>query len=91
MTLIRELLALRAKEIVPRLGGMRTMSATPTAHGSHGVEAAWHLDDGSRLSVLANLGGTPFEADVGGREIFRHGDPSADGWAILVKLEGATQ
>jgi 1,4-alpha-glucan branching enzyme/maltooligosyltrehalose trehalohydrolase len=82
--LIRELLEIRKREIVPRLPGMAAMNATATTRGERGLEAAWTLGDGSRLLLLANLGGAPFEAALGGRELFRHGHLARDSWAIAV-------
>ncbi|HUF57483.1 MAG TPA: malto-oligosyltrehalose trehalohydrolase [Thermohalobaculum sp.] len=87
MALVRELLAVRAKEIVPRLAGMTAMNASVAVHGMRGVEASWTLGDGSRLAMLANLGGKPFRAEIGGREIFANGDHGEDPWAIQVTLE----
>jgi malto-oligosyltrehalose trehalohydrolase len=60
LALVRRLLTLRHREIVPRLGGgdatVRSLGAT--AEGSV-VTAAWRLADGSRLTLLANLSATP--------------------------------
>nr|WP_207956107.1 malto-oligosyltrehalose trehalohydrolase [Rubrobacter marinus] len=64
----RELLALRAREIVPRLPGTRG-GGTFRLVGERGLEASWTLGDGSALTLLANLGperGTGFEKPAGG-------------------------
>jgi malto-oligosyltrehalose trehalohydrolase len=54
----RRLLAIRHKEIVPRLAGIRPNgeSARFELLGSHGLAVRWTLGDGARLTVLANLG-----------------------------------
>jgi maltooligosyltrehalose trehalohydrolase len=54
LELVRDLLALRAREIVPRLPGLR---GSAEAAGSL-IAARWTLNDGSQLGVLANLGPT---------------------------------
>lgn len=51
-----ELLALRAREIVPRLSGMDTSMAHFQTLDASGLRVQWWLDDGSRLTLLANLG-----------------------------------
>lgn len=54
---VRDLLALRQRDIVPRLGGMTGGTATAAWSGeSHVLSARWTLGDGSTLAVLANLG-----------------------------------
>lgn len=52
----RELLALRREQIVPRLAGMRGADAQFEAPGDGVLAVGWRLGDGSRLSLLANLG-----------------------------------
>lgn len=55
----REMLALRAREIVPRL---RVLSPGGTDYESLGADALrvhWRLGDGSHLALLANLGPKP--------------------------------
>ena len=52
--LYRTLIALRMKEIVPRLEG--TMSIGADAIGPKAVLARWKLGDGSRLAIVTNLG-----------------------------------
>ncbi len=89
LRLVRELLRIRAGEIVPRLPGMTSMAAQAAARGERGVEAWWRLGDGSLLGLLANLGGAPFEADLTGRELFRHGSVASDPWAARATLEEA--
>jgi malto-oligosyltrehalose trehalohydrolase len=83
---MRQLLELRAREIVPRLAGIRGKSAEVKVHGRRGIEARWRLGDGSRLHVLANLGGEPFECEIPGREILEISHVSEDPWAIRVTI-----
>jgi maltooligosyltrehalose trehalohydrolase len=51
----RELLALRRREIAPRLAGM-TEGASVDFHGEHALTARWRLGDGAVLILVANLG-----------------------------------
>ena len=53
--LYRDLLALRAREIVPRLRGTNEGGAFRIV-GERGLVVAWTLSDGSALTLLANLG-----------------------------------
>ncbi|HUF87143.1 MAG TPA: malto-oligosyltrehalose trehalohydrolase [Thermohalobaculum sp.] len=90
--LVRELLRLRRTQIVPRLPGMAAMNAEARPRGERGLEARWTLGDGSRLGLVANLGGAPLDVTPPGREIFRReifrrGDPARDAWAVCVTLE----
>jgi malto-oligosyltrehalose trehalohydrolase len=52
--LYQRLIALRMKEIVPRLRGATSIGANPI--GPKAVVARWRLGDGSRLTILTNLG-----------------------------------
>lgn len=69
----QQLLALRGKEIVPRLAGMRGGAATFTLFGNNGLQADWRLGDGSVLGLVANAGDHPLplsEAMQAGRRIY---------------------
>ncbi|GGG35812.1 malto-oligosyltrehalose trehalohydrolase [Caldovatus sediminis] len=71
LDLHRRLLALRRREIVPRLPGARAIGAG--AAGDAAVLARWRLGDGAVLTIAANLG--PDQASVaplagGGRLLF---------------------
>jgi maltooligosyltrehalose trehalohydrolase len=57
LELVRDLLALRTREIVPRLPAVQSSAE---AAGSL-IAARWTLNDGSQLAVLANLGPTKQE------------------------------
>jgi malto-oligosyltrehalose trehalohydrolase len=54
----RELLRLRRQWIAPRLAGMGG-GARFSIHDPTALTVSWKLGDGSRLSLLANLGGSP--------------------------------
>ncbi len=95
----RELLALRRREIVPRLIGIRGDGAQRRSFGARALTAVWTLGDGSRLAVAAN-----FSADAasgiarpGGRllhavpaaadDALRHGTLLA--WSVVWLIEEA--
>ena len=53
LKLVRELLAVRWREIVPRLVGARFGTAQATEAGL--LSAHWQMDNGTRLILMANL------------------------------------
>jgi maltooligosyltrehalose trehalohydrolase len=53
LALVSELLAIRRREIVPRLAMARFGEAHASENGL--LTAHWHIADGSRLSLIANL------------------------------------
>jgi len=53
------LLALRRRQIVPRLYGMQSAQADCQLPGGRVLRVDWRLGDGSRLALLANLGAQP--------------------------------
>jgi maltooligosyltrehalose trehalohydrolase len=55
----RALLALRAREIAPRLGGCTGETATCDVRERRAFRVTWRLDDGVDLSVTANLSDRP--------------------------------
>lgn len=57
--LYRELLAIRAREIVPRLTGARPSGAEVAGDGA--VLARWRMGDGAELTIAVNLGEKPAE------------------------------
>jgi 1,4-alpha-glucan branching enzyme/maltooligosyltrehalose trehalohydrolase len=59
LVLHRELLAVRRREVIPRLPGIAGQTGSWTRPGERAICAHWMLGDGSTLSVLANLGDTP--------------------------------
>jgi len=70
----RELLSLRRREIVPRLAQLRGGEAGYEILDTRGLLVRWRLGDGSRLTLLANLGEA--ELPVANREAdLPTGDP----------------
>jgi len=70
---VRSLLALRAREIVPRLGGCTGETARYEARDGRAFRVIWRLDEGAQLTVVANLSERPIgELDwaIGGRVIW---------------------
>lgn len=94
LVLYRDLLALRAREIIPRLRGMGGEGAFRLT-GERGLAVDWTLGDGSTLTLLANLGpgsGSGFEKP-GGRLLYATGDgPTGDSlppWSVAWYLAEA--
>jgi malto-oligosyltrehalose trehalohydrolase len=87
--LFRQLCGIRAAEIMPRLAGITGNCGDYELHGARGISASWRMGDGSRLRILVNLGGEPFEHTIPGREIFHISDVSEDDWAIRATIEDA--
>ena len=87
--LVRQLCAVREKEIMPRLAGIGGNCGEVELHGARGIIASWRMGDGSTLRILANVGGDPFDYEIPGREIFHISDVSEDDWAIRVTIEDA--
>ena len=71
--LYQRLIALRMKELVPRLRGTKSIGAE--AIGPKAVVARWRLGDGSRLTIVTNLGtdAVSFEPPAG-RLLFTTGE-----------------
>ncbi|HUP98313.1 MAG TPA: malto-oligosyltrehalose trehalohydrolase [Usitatibacter sp.] len=88
----RELLALRAREIVPRIA--RGAQGRFAVKGATGIAVDWVLGEGSRLHLRANFGpdAVPFEAAAGER-LHAEGAPpsngSLPGWSGIWTLERA--
>ncbi|MFO1075708.1 MAG: malto-oligosyltrehalose trehalohydrolase [Geminicoccaceae bacterium] len=59
----QRLLALRARELAPRLAAGEASLAGVELAPPHGLEIAWRLADGARLTLLANVGPAPWTAD----------------------------
>jgi maltooligosyltrehalose trehalohydrolase len=57
----RHFLALRQKEIVPRLPYFRPGGARFELMGGQGLRVVWPMRGGGQLTLLANLGGNPLE------------------------------
>ena len=88
----RALLAIRAREIVPRLKGLRESAAGFKIAGRGGLHAHWTLADGSRLVLRANLSGEPadaiFEAAEGRALCATHPEPAVAGTGTLPAVVG---
>ncbi|MPY73952.1 MAG: malto-oligosyltrehalose trehalohydrolase [Alphaproteobacteria bacterium] len=98
--LYRRLLALRRREIVPRLDGVAGDSGTFERFGERGLHCRWTLAGGDALSLLANLGAAPCRAAAGagrGRTLYathaRCGEPDGHamlpGWSAAWSLDDA--
>jgi 1,4-alpha-glucan branching enzyme len=59
LELHRSLLAIRRREIVPRLGGLARAYAEWAVHDGKVVEVRWQLADGATLQLVAWLGADP--------------------------------
>jgi malto-oligosyltrehalose trehalohydrolase len=59
LSLHRDLLALRQREITPRLGRLDDGQGHYRMLTGHALEAYWTHGDGSRITLLANLGDEP--------------------------------
>ena len=85
----RRLLALRAREIAPRIAKGARGSFEPI--GDHGLRADWDLGDGSRLHLRANFGDAPLDAGTQpGRVIHTVGkleDARLGSWSAVFALE----
>ena len=93
-----QLLALRRREIVPRLAGIRAEGSALV--GRAGVRADWACTDGTRLHLLANLAAQPVDntVQVPGRVLYTSdadfgpaltGSKALPGWTVVWSLEGA--
>ncbi|MGH6989166.1 MAG: malto-oligosyltrehalose trehalohydrolase [Stellaceae bacterium] len=78
----RDLLALRRREIMPRLFGIAGHAGAFAQEGERGLRASWQLGDGARLSLCANLAPTPLTPETEaptGRVLFTTHDDWRDG------------
>jgi hypothetical protein len=71
----KALLALRAREIAPRLEGAR--AGAWRVLGDKAVEVRWKLGDGTTLVLIANFGAAPVEAAAEGRLLHATAAPGA--------------
>jgi maltooligosyltrehalose trehalohydrolase len=55
LTLMKQLLTLRHRELVPRLRGVKGGAGTATVNNAV-IDASWALSDGARWHLIANLG-----------------------------------
>jgi maltooligosyltrehalose trehalohydrolase len=77
----RQLLSLRAREIVPRLAGIPPLAGSYRPLGVKATAVEWRLGDGSRLLLVANFSerqlALPPEAAARGRLIYATDRPGA--------------
>jgi len=85
----RRLLALRAREIAPRIAKGASGRFEPI--GDHGLRADWDLGDGSRLHLRANFGDAPLDAGTppGGviHTVGKHDGARLGSWSAVFALE----
>lgn len=92
LSLYRRLIALRQKEIVPRLVGAPGHSGQYEIIGPKAVQVTWTLGDGSELSLVCNLSNEPLEGiSVWGTdhlwlEGFATGS-TLDAWSAVFRLK----
>jgi malto-oligosyltrehalose trehalohydrolase len=89
LALVRELLAVRRREIIPRLAGAQFGEAHASDDGL--LSADWRLGDGARLALTANLSDTPIMEKTNERKgtpIWR-GAPDAilTPWSVFWQVE----
>ena len=73
----RRLLAIRSREIVPRLIGMAESAGRYRVVGAKSVAVEWRMGDGSTLGLIANFGSETVHApeiNGGGRILFSSGE-----------------
>jgi malto-oligosyltrehalose trehalohydrolase len=83
---VRSLLAVRQREIAPRIGRSTGDAARYEVKDRRALHVAWRLDDGARLSVVANLSAQPI-SDLGWRIDGRVLAAQPDGLAIDDKVD----
>ena len=73
----QRLLAIRSREIVPRLKGIAGSAGHYRVLGANSVAVEWRMGDGSTLGLIANFGGEPVhaaEVEQGGRILYCSGE-----------------
>lgn len=83
---VRELLAIRRRELAPRLAGMAGGTASAEMLGARAFKVAWRLGDDSILTVIANFSAVPLPGVVpgGGRLLYSTygGVGALPAWAV---------
>jgi maltooligosyltrehalose trehalohydrolase len=88
LTLVRELLAIRRRHIVPRLAGTRFGEARVADDGT--LNANWHLGEDARLLLTANLSDRTIVAPSGnikGTAIWGKPGDAMRPWSVIWRLE----
>jgi maltooligosyltrehalose trehalohydrolase len=94
LAVYRRLIALRKKEIVPRLHGMSGNSGRYELLGNRTLRVTWTLGDGAELSLVANLSPEPYNGiNVWGSdhlwlEGFATGE-TLEAWSVVFTLKPA--
>jgi len=88
LTLVRELLAIRRRHIVPRLAGTRFGEARVADDGT--LNTNWHLGEDARLLLTANLSDRTIVAPSGnikGTAIWGKPGDAMRPWSVIWRLE----
>ncbi len=78
----RQLLSIRRTELAPRIAGVRGTDTLSQTIGAAGLQARFRLDDGTALTLDANLGArneSGFAENPGGYVLFSTHDPTYQG------------
>jgi malto-oligosyltrehalose trehalohydrolase len=95
----RELLHLRAREVVPRLRRLAGGGSGFVLLGDRALRACWRLDDGASLTLLANMSDTPVGDVTSPPGLLLYATPTPmpggfggmlPGWSALWFLEEST-
>jgi malto-oligosyltrehalose trehalohydrolase len=94
LSLHRDLLALRQREITPRLGRLDDGQGHYRMLTGHALEAYWTYGDGSRITLLANLGDEPMPGNERPAGELLYATAALDGgvvppWGVFWFLERA--
>jgi maltooligosyltrehalose trehalohydrolase len=92
--LYRELLAIRHREIIPRLFGIGGNSGQYEVLGDAAVRVSWQMGDGARLHLVANLSDRVLQhADAHqGRQLWSTGETTESSlgpWSVIWAIEAA--
>jgi maltooligosyltrehalose trehalohydrolase len=91
LSFYRELIAVRRREIIPRLQGMRGHSGCYEILNGSGLRVAWLFGDGSRLALTANLSASQLDLAESepGRRIWAEGEGTEarlGAWSVVWTL-----
>lgn len=92
LALVRELLTIRRRSIVPHLAGMSARGAQRTLLGERGIAVEWELAGGGQLSLLANLGDHRLAGDLApppGDLLYATPGAAGDPWTVRWSLSMA--
>lgn len=94
--LYRELIAIRTREIVPRLRGIGPNSGRYDVLGINAISATWKLGDGAKLNLIANLSASPLphSLPLPGRRLWPRkttDDSVLKPWAVIWTIDDAVR